>query len=374
MRAKNWVLRFLGITFFIAGIIGGLNYIVDPYGLNDAVKRQGFNFYKLSNTGYTFRFKTNVYKASHYDTLLLGTSRVEVMDPEVVDGILGGKTFNFGSSGSITEIQRDLFFYGVHNQPIKNVIYGIDFLSLNGSIKLEEKFKEFCEAEDRIEHNKAVNNYDLYFNYETLFDSFFVLKSNLMGKKMYHKRYLKNGMRDYINYIKEWETGKYNMNKRIKQSVQSYYSQHRKGGYQNYRLSLEYMQYIKEIVNYCKVNNIRLWVYIPPMYRDHFDALNAYGIYDEFEAFKRELVKVVNYIDFTGHNSVTDDKNYFWDGSHLRREFSGLVMAKVLDDESVEIPNDFGVMVTSENIETHLKNLREGLQPYDLNKTLEGAE
>lgn len=374
MRAKNWVLRFLGITFFIAGIIAGLNYIVDPYGLNDAVKRQGFNFYKLSNTGYTFRFKTNVYKASHYDTLLLGTSRVEVMDPEVVDGILGGKTFNFGSSGSITEIQRDLFFYGVHNQPIKNVIYGIDFLSLNGSIKLEEKFKEFCEAEDRIEHNKAVNNYDLYFNYETLFDSFFVLKSNLMGKKMYHKRYLKNGMRDYINYIKEWETGKYNMNKRIKQSVQSYYSQHRKGGYQNYRLSLEYMQYIKEIVNYCKVNNIRLWVYIPPMYRDHFDALNAYGIYDEFEAFKRELVKVVNYIDFTGHNSVTDDKNYFWDGSHLRREFSGLVMAKVLDDESVEIPNDFGVMVTSENIETHLKNLREGLQPYDLNKTLEGAE
>ena len=46
-------------------------------------------------------------------------------------------------------------------------------------------------------------------------------------------------------------------------------------------------------------------------------------------------------------------------------------MAKIFNDKSVEVPKDFGVLVTKDNIDKHLENLRKQIKEYDLNKILE---
>jgi hypothetical protein len=46
------------------------------------------------------------------------------------------------------------------------------------------------------------------------------------------------------------------------------------------------------------------------------------------------------------------------------------LMARMFKDKSVDVPNDFGVLVTPENIETHLKNLRGQVKEFDLEKML----
>jgi len=79
--------------------------------------------------------------------------------------------------------------------------------------------------------------------------------------------------------------------------------------------------------------------------------------------------KITNYIDFTGHNSITTNKDNYWDSSHLRVEVTKPLMARVFNDQA-HAPKDFGVLVTKENIETHLKNLRNQIESFDLNKTL----
>ena len=43
-------------------------------------------------------------------------------------------------------------------------------------------------------------------------------------------------------------------------------------------------------------------------------------------------------------------------------------MAKIFNDKSVEVPEDFGVLVTKDNINEHLENLRKQIEEYDLNK------
>jgi hypothetical protein len=94
------------------------------------------------------------------------------------------------------------------------------------------------------------------------------------------------------------------------------------------------------------------------------------GYYDEFEKFKRELVKITNYIDFTGHNSINQNSENYWDSAHVRVETTLPVMAKVFNDKSVDVPSDFGVLVKKENIETHLNTLRGQLEKFDLKKWL----
>ena len=98
------------------------------------------------------------------------------------------------------------------------------------------------------------------------------------------------------------------------------------------------------------------------MFSEHFD---------EFELFKKELVKITDFIDFTGHNTIATNKNNYWDSSHLRVETTEVVMAKIFNDKSVEVPEDFGVLVTKDNIDEHLENLRKQIKEYDLNKILE---
>ena len=50
---------------------------------------------------------------------------------------------------------------------------------------------------------------------------------------------------------------------------------------------------------------------------------------------------------------------------------SKLISAKIFNDKSVEVPEDFGVLVTKDNIDEHLENLRKQIKEYDLNKVLE---
>ncbi len=45
-------------------------------------------------------------------------------------------------------------------------------------------------------------------------------------------------------------------------------------------------------------------------------------------------------------------------------------MAKIFNGKIVNVPNDFGALVTKENIDEHLLNLRKQIKDYDLNRTL----
>lgn len=102
------------------------------------------------------------------------------------------------------------------------------------------------------------------------------------------------------------------------------------------------------------------------MYSAHFDALSSAGYYDEFELFKKELAKITNYVDFTGHNTVSDNKHNYWDSSHLRKELTEVIMSKVFNKESTQAPSDFGKIITKDNIDNHLEILRSQIKHYDL--------
>ncbi|MBE0515626.1 hypothetical protein [Sulfurimonas sp.] len=367
MSSKKFI-AFVGLfAFLIVGFVGGVNYVVDPYGFNNLIKIERLNSKKISNTSLTTRFKANLLESGKFDTIMLGTSRIGVMNPEIVNNYLKSNTFNLEYPGSNTIIQNKFFKYAKNFNDIKYLVYGIDFMAFNKNRIIKNDFQEFYDLENKITNFENITNYDLYFNAETLVKSAIVIGKNILNRQDTEANYLANGMRDYINFIEQEKTGTLKLEKQIKKSIESYFKPHT-GIYKNYQFSYEYLNYFKNIIKLCKTNDIKLFVFIPPMYSEHFDAIYSAGYFDEFEFFKKELIKITDFIDFTGHNSISTNKNNYWDSSHLRVEMTGVVMAKIFNDQTVDVPKDFGVLVTKENIDTHLENLKNQIKAYDASK------
>jgi hypothetical protein len=359
---RKWIIMFLFIFVLFAGVQGSINYLVDPYGFNNIFSIKKLNSNKPENTGVIPKFKTHKIIKGGFNTIMLGTSRIGTMDPNIVNEYLGGNSFNFSIPASTTDIHYQSFIYATKFNKIKYLIYGIDFLSFNANITNNP---QYLEVKDKMINAQAISVYDIYFNNQTFYKSIKVIFLSIFGKeKTMALKILDNGMRDYQNKKHALKIGTLNMTELIQVGIRDFFKPD--GIYKKYKFSPTYLSYFKNIVDYCEKNDIKLWVYIPPMYSDHFDAIHGAGYFDEFEFFKKELAKITDYIDFTGHNTITENKNNYWDNSHLRVEFTKTVMARIFNDKSAKVPEDFGVLVTKENIDKHLIKSKAQLKSFDL--------
>jgi hypothetical protein len=97
------------------------------------------------------------------------------------------------------------------------------------------------------------------------------------------------------------------------------------------------------------------------MMMDMFDTADCLG-------FVKQLAEISPFWDFTGYNSITTDDRNYYEWSHYRVTVVKYILARVFNDPSVDVPDDFGVFVTQDNIEAHLEKLRENIVSYRKNK------
>jgi predicted nucleotidyltransferase len=258
MNSKKWIKILLILCLFGSGFIYGFNYLVDPQGFNNKILINNINNKKISNTSMTTRFKTNILANGKFDTIMLGTSRIGVMDPNIVNKYLNTNTFNLEYPGSNTIIQNKLFKYANNYNNIKYLIYGIDFMAFNENRIIKNDFKEFYDLEKKVDNYEKISNLDLYFNIETFTKSIKLIIKNILNIQETEPIYLsKNGMRDYKNYIEDNEKGTLQLDKEINLSIKSYFGKYESAIYKNYNFSYEYLNYFKETIDFCKKNNIK---------------------------------------------------------------------------------------------------------------------
>lgn len=367
MYALKWIKIWIAIIIFLSLLIGVFNYVIDPLGFNKKMAINNINIVKEDNTFFTIKYKMPLLRKGGWDNLMLGTSRIGLMDTNVANKYLGGKTFTMSLPGSAMPLQFDSFFYAIKFNHIKNIIYGIDFMTFNKNLRFNDDYVQF---KDELQSFGTFNTYDIYFNIRTLKKSIDTIVNNLSDHPKLYAYFSESGMRHFPNYEQKLNNGQFNIQNSINGHLQEYFRKNH-GIYTNYEYSSEYMLMFKKIVTYCHENDINMYVYIPPIYVEHFNAISEAGLKSQFETFKMELVKITDFIDFTGVNSITTDKNNFWDSSHLRTEYSELVMAKMIHNVDAEGHQDFGVMVTKENIEEHLKKQDSQYRKIDLKEILD---
>jgi len=360
LKARQWLILSLILTGSFLVLLTLTNYWVDPYG---------FNKERSKNTNFTTPFKANIVSHHHFDAIMLGTSKTGVMDPTVVNEMLEVETFNLSYPSSNTEIQNRLFKYTHHFNPnIKYLIYGIDFGCFNKNRHAQKHFTEFYDQKETLEKREKISSFDLYFNFNTFTSS---LKEIVEEENLEPQYISANGMLDYVNNIQDLENGTYDLQKKIKQSIQVFFRE--EGIYEDYTFSYALLDEFKETLTFCKKHDIKVFVYIPPVYKDHFNAIKKAGYLDEFELFKRELAKITEYVDFTGNTALSRNQENYWDATHLKKELTRTIMRTLLDVNKSNRSHPLGTLVTQKNIESHLAALREETQEYDLESVLAEA-
>ena len=183
MNSKKWLKIFIILSFLSVLFIALFNYIVDPNGLNNKIQIKHINTKKYSNTSMTTRLKSNILEKGKFNAIMLGTSRIGVMNPNVVNKYLHSDTFDLAYPASNTIIQNYLFKYAVHHNQIKYLIYGIDFMAFNENRIIKNDFKEFYDLENKIFNFEKISNFDFYFNMKTFFKSWTLILKNLLNKQ-----------------------------------------------------------------------------------------------------------------------------------------------------------------------------------------------
>ncbi|UPT76823.1 hypothetical protein MN086_07120 [Sulfurovum sp. XGS-02] len=367
MSAQKWIKIWMIMILTISFAVGLINYVIDPLGFNKKILIKNMNIVKEDNTLFTIKYKMPLLKKGGWDNLMLGTSRIGLMDTHVADRYLGGKTFTMSLPGSAMPLQWDSFLYAIKFNNIKNIIYGIDFMTFNKNLKFND---DYVQLKEEIQSFDSFYTYDIYFNIQTLIKSIRTIVNNNALHPRYHVYYSESGMRHFPNYKQKLKNGTFKLQNSINDHIKYYFDKNR-GIYAKYEYSHEYMRMFKKIVDYCHKNDIKIYVYIPPMYAEHFYALKEAGLKQAFETFKRELAEITDFTDFTGVNSITTNKDNYWDSSHLRKEHTELVISKLLYPEDSVEHQDFGVQVTKENIEAHLKQQNDQYKYIDLKEILD---
>ncbi|HBB32405.1 MAG TPA: hypothetical protein DDZ80_08585 [Cyanobacteria bacterium UBA8803] len=245
--------------------------------------------------------------------------------------------------------QRRYLQHAIANQKdLKEVILGADFFMFNEFLNNQASFSENRLGKQYLTPEDAINSifsWDAFSaSQETISDSQKNPKDDV--------NYGRNGffpVRDIDKKITEW---------RFEAGLNLYLELH-----SNYQLSDKYLADFKSFVELCKQKGITLKVFISPAHATDLEAIRTTGQWQTFEQWKRDIVQIVPVWDFSGYNSVTTEPisnhmiNYV-DNSHYTPKIGDLVLNRVLSYQDETVPKDFGILLTPENVESHIAKIR----------------
>ena len=361
---KYLMLNAAFITALLA-FIGFFNGLVDPYGLFGFVNYPGFNDikemkYRTKNSWAWAGIQTIL--RSDYDTVIIGNSRAHIaMDPSVLSPEY--KAYNASNSG----LNIENFYSVLHpvleakESRVKTVIIGLDF---GGERRRNELSDDLFEAKSPF---KAV------FGLYTLKDSILTVKQNIKerGKE---PDYQPNGARIYTkrtDYFQDHERFEANIIRLYKKLY-------------GFPLERAYgWNYLERIVNECNGRGVKLLIYFSPMNAELLEGLAQLGMYADYENWIRTVVRIaygdsknpsddrnVQVWDFGGYNTITTESlqgigenagvKWYYDFSHFNRKVGKMIFSIMLKhpQRDPEIPGDFGILLSPDNTEKRIKEMR----------------
>ena len=109
-------------------------------------------------------------------------------------------------------------------------------------------------------------------------------------------------------------------------------------------------------------------LFINPLHKNVFLDSGA-----DLDRFKRELSRLSGFYDFSGVNSVDYGQLQLpWRRPITVGGVGDLVIARIFNDPTVNVPEDFGRWVTRENIDLHLKALHQQANRSDISPATAG--
>jgi hypothetical protein len=325
MKTKRWLLSVALLSLIMSFFIFTINYIVDPYNITK---------YNLLDIKYKFARddrteKLNYFKTlDRFDNILIGSSRVYSINPEVVTKLIGGSTYNFGvGTATIEDILGIVKYLEKNHKLPKNLIIGIDFYTFNPDLPPNKYFLKNKELNFLSYANYQENYISKFFSLDAFRASIKTLRNHFSTKNAI-PRFKKNGWggiyQDYakksidLNFI--YEKKELNKNKTL------FYSDFKYSSIDKKRIA--YLEEVKKIV---AENHINLFIFNTPL---HPIVLNIMKTDKNLKLALKEFLLYLN--TFENFVNLYDDKDIYnnlknFDGAtHTSANAGDMILYKVL--------------------------------------------
>lgn len=377
---RNHVTHILIATLAFLAVLVSFNWLMDPYRIFKAPLISGFNTPKSELAIHERIFKT--VSLSHYpaDTVILGTSRSAVgLSPN--HPALGTNAISLAIASQPYRETRMLFDLMSDRRAIKTFIIGLDFFVSNNLLQDPPDFVPENFTNDRI--------WKLAISGSTLMDSALTLanrkvirnvniseKGQIVWEEMClkeangHREWMLNSERDYLNsdYL---PPPSYSFNFNTTNGV------------------IPPLEHIRAIFARAYRERIALKLLISPSHARQWETLAAAGLWNKWEAWKHLVVQINEeeakragqspfpLWDFSGYNSISTESvpalddtktimRWYLDSSHYTPATGNLVIDRIFNFKHPNrtVPDDFGILLTSRNIDAHLANIRVAREHY----------
>lgn len=356
MSYFKWLFTTLFLALFFAVGIIAVNFYVDHH----AVRLILFSFNKeIHQTIYPDGINQHMFnpevifrKPEKFDSFLFGSSRTTVID---VTKIPAGKFYNMSySQGLPAEHLAIIKAFLRRGIKIKSVVIGLD---------------EFCFIQPASAHQKQL----LWIMHPDIdgpgrmeiFGMYFFRKPSLHELARWRDRVLYGKVKERIIINSQgvhlgWEQKEKILQTTNKPIFHFNIQKYEPVAYGKKEAD-EAFAAIEELIALSQANNFSLNFFITPTYFYSNFYLNfAEGLL----SIKERLAKLTNYYDFSGINSITTNDLNYYEESHYRYQVGNMIIARIFGSGAVKFPDDFGVLVTQQNVDRHLKDQQQELTKY----------
>lgn len=337
-RYKKWAAFTLAILMALLGITAGFNYYVDPLWCFSHITRHN----RLSPVIDGRQQKTNAitFGRSNYDALLIGSSRTEHINASDIDGY---QAFNYAVPSIYPdEYKAYIDYFRKHNKELKLIIIGLDFYGSNKTgVDRADKPLAYIEKANGIAYklHALLSKDATRFSFNTLrsrFNDYFCY-DRLAGGKL-----VLPISSDVSHMLRETQLVKFR-----ETQLGDHYTY-------NSELPQLYRQLLQDN------SNCTFIVFTTPVSRPYFELMVREGGLNDYLRWLKDAVDVFGGVyNFMYLNSVTNNVANYMDLHHYYPRVGTLIAQRILGLTNHNIPPDFGVYVTRDNLEQHLDYLKQ---------------
>lgn len=352
MSNKKFIKVFFGFSILIILSILSINYIVDPLWLFDHSNRlnqkQGsYDERQLKSNYIYYKLKGN------FDGILLGSSRATYVNQNDFENM---NIFNY-SAGAMQPYEYKYyidFAKKVKGEDLKYIIIASDFF---GTKTIDKKLQ--INPNNYINNTINLNRYSFLLSIDTFKKSISNIRYSIKDRDLYYDR-------EAVKYHQKMPVDE----NFLKKYIISCEANTKNLSSPDYKYDNEYINILKTIKN--ENPNSRFIIYTSAVTSDLLVSTIKNGKrWEEYKRWLNELVEVFGEVNhFMTINTVTKNLENYYDDNHLYPSSLKLLANKLSNKQNRDIPEDFGVLLTKENIDEHLENLRKQINEYDLNKAL----
>ncbi len=340
MRYKTWTIWFVAFVFFMNALAFLGNYIIDPFGLKSTDDKDLQN---LQDTEYSYIYPVKIsQKAPYY---LVGSSRTKYFNLNKASNYLNNHIIRIGMSGQT--LDESLFLIERIKANKNNFISGLDVFSIN------EYY--FADRKNRLIQDFTKDDISSFF---TFYLHFYTTQASL--------RYIRNKIlslpHNKLFIDKDSMQGKENSHQEIEHIR---FLDNKK----NFNRSFRFYNFdTQKILNLARLADSSDIFILFPKYAYYYKLFAKYGVQEQyFRALKLLVTNTkARVFSFYGINSITLDKDNFDDEAwHFKPKISEVILARIFNDSKVNVPSDFGVELSQDNIDKYLESMRKEVQDYN---------